>query len=376
MRNKIPIPLNSPLAQQLASRILHSGPIPFSLFMKEALYHPEHGFYASGQVRTGQGGDFLTPVSPGPVLGQLLARQAEELHAAWERPKGFRLIEQGADAGWLARDVLTTVHREHPELAKAFELHLIEPHPRLAKQQKENLGEAAKNVWWHSSWKTIPEDRMPVFFYSCELVDSFPVKIFRFRDGAWREKAVGEKDSRFVWHERDADPETRTHIQRWNPPEVEGYTLEIRPGLRSWVQSWADKIPCGMILTLDYGFPADQLFSPARSGGTLVAIQNHHRVQDPLIDPGQLDLTAHVNFTELEELAAESGLKNYGLTDFARGLTALAAPFLKEDRKLPESWVRNFRHLTHPSFFGQSHQILVQGKSLPSSFTPSILMKV
>ena len=61
----------------------------------------------------------------------------------------------------------------------------------------------------------------------------------------------------------------------------------------------------------------------------MVAIQTHLRVQDLLIDPGQLDLTAHVNFTELEELAAESGFKNYGLTDFARGLTTLAAPLLK-----------------------------------------------
>ena len=131
-----------------------------------------------------------------------------------------------------------------------------------------------------------------------------------------------------------------------------------------------------MILTLDYGFPADQLFSAERSAGTLVAIRNHQRVEDPLLDPGQLDLTAHVNFTELEELAAESGFKNYGLTDFARGLTALAAPSLKENMNFTESWIRNFRHLTHPSFFGHSHQILVQGKSLPSTFLPSILMKV
>ena len=128
-----------------------------------------------------------------------------------------------------------------------------------------------------------------------------------------------------------------------------------------------------MVLTLDYGFPAAQLFSPARSAGTLAAIRNHQRVQDPLLDPGQLDLTAHVNFTELEDLAAERSFENYGLTDFARGLTALAAPLLKEDRNLSESWVRNFRHLTHPSFFGQSHQILVQGKSLPEFYTPSML---
>ena len=345
--------------------------------MQKALYHPTSGFYASGRTRTGRGGDFLTPVSPGPVLGELLARQADELHEAIGRPPVFHLVEQGADAGWLARDLLLSLHKNHPRLASGARLHLVEPHPSLEQKQRQTLLEAglAKSAQWHTSWNEFPGSRTTCFFYSCELVDSFPVKILQFRSGSWREKAVGAKDSRFVWQEREVDPETQTQIQRWNPPEVEGYTMELRPGVRSWVQGWADKIPCGMILTLDYGFPADQLFSAERSAGTLVAIQNHQRVQDPLLDPGQLDLTAHVNFTELEALAAESGFKNYGLTGFARGLTTLAAPFLKEDRSLPESWVRNFRHLTHPSFFGQSHQILVQGKSLPESFRPALLKK-
>jgi SAM-dependent MidA family methyltransferase len=370
--------LNASLSELLLSEIRQRGPLPFDHFMGKALYHPTLGFYASGRTRTGRGGDFLTPVSPGPVLGELLARQADELHAALDRPPVFHLVEQGADAGWLARDLFLSVQKNHPRLAPSARLHLVEPHNSLEQKQRQTLLEAGleQSAQWHTSWNEFPLGSTPCFFYSCELVDSFPVKILQFRGGSWREKEVGAKDSRFVWHEREVDAETRTQIQRWNPPEIEGYTMELRPGVRSWVQSWAEKFSCGMVLTLDYGFPAAQLFSPARSAGTLVAIQNHQRVQDPLIDPGQLDLTAHVNFTELEDLAAERGFKNYGLTDFARGLTALAAPLLREDGNLSESWIRNFRHLTHPSFFGQSHQILVQGKFLPASFSPSILMKV
>jgi SAM-dependent MidA family methyltransferase len=362
----------------LLSEIRQRGPLSFDQFTEKALYHPTLGFYASGRTRTGRGGDFLTPVSPGPVLGELLARQADELHEALGRPSVFHLVEQGADAGWLARDLFLSVQKDHPRLAPSAHLHLVEPHPSLEQKQRQTLLEAGlkKSAQWHASWKEFPGNSTPCFFYTCELVDSFPVKILHFRRGAWREKAVGANDSGFVWQEREVDPETRTQIQRWKPPEVEGYTMELRPGVGPWVQSWAEKIPCGMVLTLDYGFPAAQLFSSERSAGTLVAIRNHQRVQDPLLDPGQQDLTAHVNFTELADLAAERGFKNYGLTDFARGLTALAAPLLKEDRNLPESWIRNFRHLTHPSFFGQSHQILVQGKSLPPSFSPSILMKV
>ena len=67
--------------------------------MQQALYHPEHGFYSSGAIRTGQAGDFLTPVSAGRVLGQLLALQANQLFEALGRPQEFQLVEQGADSG-------------------------------------------------------------------------------------------------------------------------------------------------------------------------------------------------------------------------------------------------------------------------------------
>lgn len=346
--------------------------------MDQVLYHPTLGFYASGKTRTGKEGDFLTPVSPGPVLGELLARQAEDLHQALGHPPRLNLIEQGADAGWLARDLLTTIQNHHPRLATSVHMHIVEPHPLLEEKQRQTLREAGieKSVQWISSWAAFPKSPAPCFFYSCELVDSFPVKILQFIDGSWHEKRVGAEGSRLVWQNGRIEAETQVQIRHWNPPPVEGYTMELRPGAQPWVHGWAEKIPSGMVLTLDYGFPSAQLFSPARNHGTLVAIKHHQRVLDPLADPGPMDLTAHVNFTELEELAEEMGFQNYGLTDLARGLTALATPLLREGREFSETWIRNFRHLTHPSFLGRSHQILVQGKSLPASFTPSILAKL
>lgn len=346
--------------------------------MEEALYHPQYGYYASGQTRTGQGGDFLTPVSPGPVLGQLLARQAEELHRILDRPKKLRVIEQGADAGWLARDLATSIAQDHPDLAAAAEFHLMEPCPALAAKQREALATVGngKQVHWHETWETFPVDDSPSFFYSCELVDSFPVRIFRFCGGGWRERQVGLNESSFVWQEVGADTQSIKALRRWGVPEVETFTAELRPAAAAWVEDWSRKISHGLVVTLDYGFPAKELFAPARTGGTVVALRQHQPSPDPLQDPGQQDLTAHVNFTELEERGARAEWRSYGLTDFARGLTSLAAPLLQQEPPPTESWIRNFRHLTHPSFFGQTHKILVQGKSLPSSFTPSMVMKI
>jgi len=364
------------LTEQLAHLIRAQGPLPFDTFMETALYHPEEGYYSSGQTRTGRTGDFLTPVSPGPVLGQLLARQADELHEALRRPKRIRLIEQGAEAGWLARDLWASIRQNHPELAGAAQLHLIEPHPRWMDQQKQALRETDSSAQWHPGWQKLPAQDSPCFFYSCELVDSFPVRIFKYRKKKWREQLVGLGPSGFQWHEKEADPASLVEIQKQDLPTVEGFTLELRPSLRRWLESWAEKIPAGLVLTMDYGFRSAELLSPRHPAGTLVALRDHQRSPDPLTDPGQQDLTAHVNFTELEELADRTGWKNYGLVDFAHGLTSLASPLLESNHPFSETWIRNFRHLTHPSFFGHTHKILVQGKSLPPSFTPSILMKV
>ena len=346
--------------------------------MQQALYHPQHGFYSCGTIRTGQAGDFLTPVSSGKVLGQLLAMQANQLFEALGRPHAIQLVEQGADTGRLACDLLSSIHEDHPLLAASAQFHFLEPLPSLRQKQKDTLGSAGllEKVQWHDSWEQLPPNNIPCFFYSCELVDSFPVRIFLYRDGDWRERMVGLVDAAFIWQEGEIDADTRAMICHWSPPEVEGFTVEICTGATPWLQGWARRISQGLVLTLDYGYSAMELFSPARAGGTLMALRNHQRSPHPLRDPGHQDLTTHVNFSELEESATREGWKNYGLIDFARGCTALAAPLLHKDQKLSDAWIRNFRHLTHPTFFGHTHKILVQGKGLPVTFQPAILSKI
>ncbi|NDF17398.1 MAG: hypothetical protein EB079_05475 [Verrucomicrobia bacterium] len=367
--------MKNPLGEILAGQIRKQGPLPFDHFMSEALYHPEHGFYSSGRARTGIKGDFLTPVSPGPVLGNLLARQADELHRILGRPARFRLIEQGADTGALARDLLGSLRGGFPELAAAVEFHFLEPLPKLAQKQKHTLGPLQRQhaVHWHASWDSLSAGDLPGLFYSCELLDSFPVRIFRHCSGRWLERVVGWDPPRFVWQEREAlAPELQSVLGR-TPAPAEDHVVEIRPGATEWMRAVAQSLSHGLILTMDYGFPAAGIFEVPRPAGTLMAFREHRQRSDPLADPGEQDLTCHVNFGELEELGSRLGLQNHGLTDFARGLTALAAPLLQQPPAPPEPWIRNFRHLTHPSFFGHTHKILAQGKNLPHGFHPAIL---
>ena len=346
----------------------------FDHFMEKALYHPALGFYSSGQTRTGSKGDFLTTVSTGPVLGQLLALQLDELYATLRCPPSLVICEQGADRGFLAHDLLDSIYRSHPNLSSVVQLNIIEPCPALAQQQKSHLAKLQNRIpiHWHPDFSTFKPNSTPVFFYSSELIDSFPVRVVRFSFGEWVERFVTEKEGRLDWVDRPAEKDLLSQIDTWKIPRSEGFTTEIRPNAATWIRTLSQQIQQGMILTLDYGMSASELYDLTRSSGTLMSISRHTPSPDPLINPGEQDLTAHVNFTELIEEGERSGLTTLGLSDFSGALIRLATPLLHDNQPMPEKWVRNFNHLTHPAFFGKSHRVLIQGKNLPLGFRPSI----
>src|ERR1700750_1153149 len=97
----------SALGSLIRDRILRAGPVPFSWFMEQALYHAEYGYYSTPRTRIGRQGDFNTNISTGSTFGQILAAQIIEMWDALERPSGFKVIEQGAEDGQLAMDVLS-----------------------------------------------------------------------------------------------------------------------------------------------------------------------------------------------------------------------------------------------------------------------------
>jgi len=342
--------------------------------MEIALYQPEIGYYSSGKTRTGRQGDFLTPVSPGPLLGQLIALQIAEFHQALTPTTTINLVEQGADRGHLAYDILTALSQHHPDLLPALQLHLIEPSPSLARQQQIHLHpfRSSLPLHWHGDLSSLPPPSHTTFFYSCELIDSFPVRLIRFSSGRWYEKFVTQTQNHLDLIDQPASTELLNEINRWSIPPVEGFTTEIRPGASSWIKLLSKKIHQGAILTLDYGLPAHELYHPSRFAGTLRTLRQHSPSANPLTDPGQQDLTAQVNFTELIEEGKKLGLHNHGPLPFMTALPRQATPLLRDDQPMSEKSTRNFQHLVHPSFFGQSHFALLQTKNLPDSYQPSM----
>jgi SAM-dependent MidA family methyltransferase len=342
--------------------------------MEIALFQPEIGYYSSGKIRTGRKGDFLTPVSPGPLLGQLIALQIAEIHQALNSPPTLHLVEQGADRGHLAHDILTALSNHHPDLLPTLHLHLIEPFSSLARQQQTHLQpfRSSLPLNWHADLSSFLPHSEPTFFYSCELIDSFPVRLIRFSSGQWHEQFVTHTANHLDWIDQPASDELLKEINHWSIPPIEGFTTEIRPGVSSWLNLLSEKIQQGAILTLDYGLHAHELYHPSRFAGTLRALRQHSSSANPLTDPGQQDLTAHVNFTELIEEGKMLGFQSHGLLPFMTALPRQATPLLRENPPMSEKAARNFQHLVHPSFFGQSHLALLQTKNLPDSYRASM----
>lgn len=367
----------TPLTALLAGRIAQKGPITFHEFMESALYHPEHGYYAAGKARIGRRGDFFTAVSAGALFGKLLARQFAEMWRSLGRPAIFTLVEQGANDGTLAADILQALETLEPECWPSVRLIIVEPMARLREAQERKLARWTDRVRWVVSW-----EEMTAFvgvFYCNELVDAFPVHRVRWtsKEG-WEELYVGCEGGQFVWQTgKPSSPELASTLQSLPLPcsaEVQysadsstaNYTTELRPAAAAWMSSVARHLQTGWALIIDYGYTREEYYRPERTEGTLSGYHQQTRASNLLANPGEIDLTAHVDFTTLIESAERAGMKIQTFTEQGRYLSALSTLHFRdtEDPNTPARLkeIRQFQTLTHPELMGAAFKVLCMAK--------------
>ena len=346
---------NAELIEIIAREIARSGPVSFCWFMEQALYHPIHGYYASGKARIGREGDFITNVSVGPLFGRLLASQFLEMWEQLVRPDSFTIVEQGANNGDFAADVLKELRET--ELFPALQYRIVEPVPALRAKQEIKLA-GMECVEWRGSLDAL--DPFCGVHFSNELLDAMPVHLLRSADGLWKERFVDIQDGQFVFVDVPAT------LPELPPVRADGYQTEINREALQWVDQIASKITHGFILAIDYGYPREDFFSPDRSAGTLTCYHAHRRSADPLANVGYTDITAHVEFSSLIEQAIAQRMSLCGFTDQHRYLVGLAAPHLSAMESDPKA-LRAFRTLMHPAFMGSAFKVLALQKGTAAS---------
>lgn len=345
----------TPLETRLLAELATGGPIPFRDFMERALYDSEYGYYATGRIRQGRKGDYVTNVSVGPLFGRLLARQFAEIWERLGRPVPFTVVEQGASAGDFARDALEGLAGDAPECYAAMEYRIVEPLEALRRGQAELLSGHAEKVHWHKDLQELP--RFVGVHFSNELLDAFPVHLVRWDGERWHERWVQAVDGQLTMVDGALSrPELAAALGAL-PPVPADYETEVNLAARRWLAEVSEKLERGAVLVVDYGYPRAELYRPERCTGTLSAYASHQRVPDPLSQPGEVDLTSHVDFTSLTEQAGQCGLETAGFTDQHHFMVGVSGLHFRDDIPASPQEIRAFKTLMHPELFGQSFKV-------------------
>ncbi len=240
------------------------------------------------------------------------------------------------------------------------------------------------NVRWLSSFNASTLQRFNGIIFSNELLDAMPVRRFAWdaKANEWFEWGVALDKGKFIWTRLRknvaAARQSAANIasECWpssilKPPSSllgmlpDGFTIETSPAAENWWREAANALGRGKLLAIDYGLTADELFVPERTGGTLRAYFRHHATDDLLANPGEQDLTAHVNFTAIQTAGEAAGLKTERFESQSKFLTQTLEKIANGGM---ESWdwtpqrARQFQTLTHPEHLGRAFRVLVQSR--------------
>ncbi|MDO8785313.1 MAG: SAM-dependent methyltransferase [Syntrophales bacterium] len=314
------------LRQFILSQIRESGPISFSQFMEWCLYHPEYGYYFSEGVKTGRDGDYYTAPCVHPLFGHLVAKQLFQMSGIMGG-KTFEIVEAGGGRGFLCEDILNWAKANAPDFYNRIRYHILEVAPPFVREQRKRLSEyerQGKVFWMDMENLKGGSLRIHGCFLGNELVDAFPVHRVVFQGGSLKEVYVAERNGHFeeICGE-PSDPLIAAYFPALGINLVEGQKAEVNLRALEWLERVGQSLEKGFVVTIDYGYPATELYAPCRSHGTIMCYSRHQASENPYERVGEQDITSHVNFTSLIQKGEEVGLKLTGLVPQYRFLIGL-----------------------------------------------------
>jgi len=314
MGNKLDLRINAEIAER--------GSISFSRFMERALTEPDLGYYVTEQVRAGREGDFITAPELHSLLGSALARMATEVWRRLGEPTRFRWVEYGAGSGALALALIAQLRRDGSPLINALEIQPID----VNTFRGEELRNAVMSEQQNGAPVLVRVDAPPVagIVVANEYLDALPFNIYVGRANAAHgvsERCVGLAADGLTraWVERELDAsEAQRVAEHFGAPLAEGQLAEACFTFDAWLHEVTTRITSGLVAVIDYGRDGVTLRdASSRMAGTALAYQGHRATTDLLSEPGERDLTAHVDLTALRRAAAAAGLQPVASTNQA-----------------------------------------------------------
>lgn len=345
-------------------RVLRERDITFREYVELCLYHPDGGYYTGGSGARARHADYITSPAISPTFGWALGRLAKEF-AERVGPGAVAVVDIGCGDGSLIAAIADACG-EGPQFV-GIDRSLSFVPPELL-----NSG----RITFATSLDAIPAGAATLVV-SNELFDAIPYSRVVRRDDGLHELGVRLAGERLDWCEMPAPRELEEYFARLGVELRIGQFADVTPEWGRAYRDVCDRIGRGLVVTFDYGFPSKQLFDPRiRMYGTAAAYRGHEVHRELFADPGRQDLTAHVNFDDLEREGGASGFSTYVFTRQAKFLLSIGitdhplfAPLEERDffGALQTQVERErARRLVLPDGIGDEIRVLVQGKGVPS----------
>jgi SAM-dependent MidA family methyltransferase len=402
--------------------LLNYGPLSFRDFMELALYHPEFGYYSRSENPVGKGGDYVTAPSLSPVFSFAIARLFREFMGRCEG-EVYSFVDIGCGDGGLVRAVAAYIDDERARFFGVdralgrVEDHVSQERSEQGVSREPPLTLALSPLTWGEGTESSPEpgesplatpesplpsgervrvrggsrenttfvrtlDEVPRdgahFIFSSELYDAIPFARLVQRGEHLHELYVAEREGTLDWSEHEASPVYEDYFAERGLVLSEGQFADIALEWEAYHEDVARFVTRGLIVTLDYGFPAEKLFhSRARRFGTAAAYSGQRVHRDLLSAPGEQDLTAHINFTDLERAGERQDAQTLFFDRLAKFLLSIGITEHELFRPVHELTIGSpeegmalleardeARRLVLPDGMGEDLRVLVQGKGV------------
>ena len=341
----------NPISSLIEEQIEREGGITFARFMDLALYADPDGYYRSSKRRPGRGGDFLTAPEMHPLFGLTVARQIAECWRSMDQPEQFTIREYGAGVGGFAYDILAGLLDAEPQLRSGLRYEMVEVNGFRAHQAMRAMIEVGLDdvVTVVDAPEDLPLEGVAI---ANEVADALPVHRLVVRNGSLLESwVVLDNQGGFIWEERQLSKAVADFPKYLDTHGVdlttlpEGSVIETSPAASEWIREIALTLTRGYALIIDYGYPVAELLRDHRLQGTLRGYSQHTVNDNPFLNPGGQDLTAHVDFDRLIDSALAEGMHVEGLTtqaDFLErnGLGELLVAMQTQEGITPDVYYR------------------------------------
>jgi SAM-dependent MidA family methyltransferase len=335
-------------------KLLQDNDLSFRDFVELALYHPDFGYYAR---RAQPEADYVTSPRLSPVFAATLARLVREFSSRAGDVMST-VVDVGCGDGSL-------IHSLSSVLGPRVSVRFYGVDRSLERVVVENPA-----VQFVRTIDEVPRDGAHLIFAN-ELFDAFPFARLVQRDEHLHELWVTDREGELDWTEHEAPGLYEDYFAARGIELESGQFADVSLEWEAYYRDLCRFVVRGVIVTLDYGFPQEQLFhSRVRRFGTAASYRAHRVTRDLLASPGDQDITAHINFTDLVRAGEESGFATLLFDRQAKFLLALGAadhPLIQSEPASGEALQQkeDARRLILPDGIGEDIRVLVQGKSMP-----------